>query len=98
MTTTKDSAAARDATHGAAPGYAPGHTLTVRVELARQLKRRRTLVMAALLAALLWIVIGVVQRTRAGLAFADALVAELPLAAVVFVIALVWARLRNPPR
>ncbi len=53
---------------------------------------------AALLAALLWIVIGVVQRTRAGLAFADALVAELPLAAVVFVIALVWARLRNPPR
>ncbi|AUN39922.1 ABC transporter permease [Tsukamurella tyrosinosolvens] len=52
MTTTKDSAAARDATHGAAPGYAPGHTLTVRVELARQLKRRRTLVMAALLAAL----------------------------------------------
>lgn len=52
MTTTKDSAAGRDATHGAAPGYAPGHTLTVRVELARQLKRRRTLVMAALLAAL----------------------------------------------
>ncbi len=51
MTTTKDSAE-RDSTHGAAPGYAPGHTLTVRVELARQLRRRRTLVMAALLAAL----------------------------------------------
>lgn len=37
---------------GAAPGYAPGRTLTVRVELARQLRRRRTLVMAGLLAAL----------------------------------------------
>lgn len=37
---------------GATPGYSPGHTLTVRVELARQLRRRRTLVMAALLAAL----------------------------------------------
>ncbi|BDH56601.1 ABC transporter permease [Tsukamurella sp. PLM1] len=37
---------------GAAPGYASGRTLTVRVELARQLRRRRTLVMAALLAAL----------------------------------------------
>ncbi|TWS18612.1 ABC transporter permease [Tsukamurella asaccharolytica] len=51
MTTTKDSTA-RDSAHGAAPGYTPGHTLTVRVELARQLRRRRTLVMAALLAAL----------------------------------------------
>lgn len=37
---------------GAAPGYAPRRTLTVRVELARQLRRRRTLVMAGLLAAL----------------------------------------------
>ncbi len=37
---------------GAVAGYAPGRTLTVRVELARQLRRRRTLVMAGLLAAL----------------------------------------------
>ncbi|GAB3135870.1 ABC transporter permease [Tsukamurella serpentis] len=37
---------------GAGPGYRPGHTLTVRVELTRQLRRRRTLVVAALLAAL----------------------------------------------
>lgn len=47
--TTQDSVTAHD---GATPGYSPSHTLTVRVELARQLRRRRTLVMAALLAAL----------------------------------------------
>ncbi|WP_019203742.1 ABC transporter permease [Tsukamurella sp. 1534] len=47
--TTRDSVTAHD---GAAPGYAPNRTLTVRVELARQLRRRRTLVMAGLLAAL----------------------------------------------
>ncbi|MDQ0991000.1 ABC transporter permease [Streptomyces sp. V3I7] len=35
-----------------APGYRPGHTLPLRVELARQLKRRRTLVMGAILTAL----------------------------------------------
>lgn len=53
MTATDASTAARtDGAHGAAPGYSPGRTLTVRVELARQLRRRRTLVMAALLAAL----------------------------------------------
>ncbi|MET9325659.1 ABC transporter permease subunit [Tsukamurella sp. NPDC003166] len=49
MTSTADSVTAGS---GAAPGYSPGRTLTVRVELARQLRRRRTLVMAALLAAL----------------------------------------------
>jgi ABC-2 type transport system permease protein len=32
-----------------APGYRPGHTLPLRVELARQLKRRRTLVMGAVM-------------------------------------------------
>lgn len=47
--TQTDSVTAHD---GAAPGYVPRHTLTVRVELARQFRRRRTLVMAALLAAL----------------------------------------------
>lgn len=36
----------------AAPGYRPGRTLPLRVEAMRQLKRRRTLVMAAVLGAL----------------------------------------------
>ncbi|CAM3825093.1 ABC transporter permease [Tsukamurella strandjordii] len=49
MTAQTDSVTEHD---GAAPGYAPGRTLTVRVELARQFRRRRTLVMAGLLAAL----------------------------------------------
>ncbi|ADG77984.1 ABC transporter integral membrane protein OS=Tsukamurella paurometabola (strain ATCC 8368 / DSM/ CCUG 35730 / CIP 100753 / JCM 10117 / KCTC 9821 / NBRC 16120 / NCIMB 702349 / NCTC 13040) OX=521096 GN=Tpau_1355 PE=4 SV=1 [Tsukamurella paurometabola] len=49
MTAQADSVTAHD---GAATGYSPGRTLTVRVELARQFRRRRTLVMAALLAAL----------------------------------------------
>lgn len=35
-----------------APGYRAGHTLPLRVEAVRQLKRRRTLVMAGVLAAL----------------------------------------------
>ncbi|GAA2478382.1 ABC transporter permease [Streptomyces gobitricini] len=35
-----------------APGYRAGHTLPLRVEAVRQLKRRRTLVMGAILAAL----------------------------------------------
>ncbi|BDD83416.1 ABC transporter permease [Tsukamurella pulmonis] len=52
MTTTTNPAPQPDSAHGAAPGYTPGRTLTVRVELARQLRRRRTLVMGALLAAL----------------------------------------------
>ncbi|GAA1090607.1 ABC transporter permease [Tsukamurella spumae] len=53
MTTTNDPATSRArADHGAAPAYSPARTLTVRVELARQVRRRRTLVMAGLLAAL----------------------------------------------
>ncbi|WP_328315198.1 ABC transporter permease [Streptomyces sp. NBC_00442] len=40
-----------------APGYRPGRTLPLRVEAARQLKRRRTLVMAAVLGALPFVLI-----------------------------------------
>ncbi|MFI2367039.1 ABC transporter permease [Streptomyces sp. NPDC018833] len=42
---------------GAAPGYRAGHTLPLRVEAVRQLKRRRTLVMGGILAALPFILI-----------------------------------------
>jgi ABC-2 type transport system permease protein len=42
---------------GAAAGYRPGRTLPLRVELARQLKRRRTLVMGAVLAVLPFVLI-----------------------------------------
>lgn len=49
----------------------------------------------ALLAAVLWMGIGTVQRLRAGWALPDALVAELPLTLLVFVVALVWAALRR---
>ncbi|GIH28429.1 ABC transporter permease [Acrocarpospora phusangensis] len=38
-------------------GYAPGHTLPLRVEIIRQFKRRRTLVMFGLLMALPWILV-----------------------------------------
>ena len=51
--------------------------------------------LAAALAALLWMAIGTVQRTGAGVALPAALAAELPLTAVVFVVALVltaWRR------
>ncbi|MEU8761992.1 ABC transporter permease [Streptomyces sp. NPDC048659] len=41
----------------AAPGYAPGRTLPFRVEALRQLKRRRTLVMGLILAALPFVLI-----------------------------------------
>ncbi|MFJ6723456.1 ABC transporter permease [Streptomyces sp. NPDC091281] len=44
--------AAPDRSAETADGYRPGHTLPLRVELVRQLKRRRTLVMGAVLAAL----------------------------------------------
>ncbi|MFJ6984092.1 MULTISPECIES: ABC transporter permease [unclassified Streptomyces] len=44
--------AAPDRAAETADGYRPGHTLPLRVELVRQLKRRRTLVMGAVLAAL----------------------------------------------
>ncbi|MEU7000636.1 ABC transporter permease subunit [Nonomuraea sp. NPDC046570] len=40
-----------------APGYAPGRTLTLRVEIVRQFKRRRTIVMFGLLLALPWILV-----------------------------------------
>ncbi|GAA5514441.1 hypothetical protein Dcar01_03196 [Deinococcus carri] len=51
--------------------------------------------LAAVLAALLWLGIGTVQRVRAGADLGTAIVAELPLTLVVFVIALVWANLRR---
>ncbi|MGI5273031.1 ABC transporter permease [Nonomuraea sp. CA-218870] len=41
----------------AAPGYAPRRTLPLRVEMVRQFKRRRTLVMFGLLLALPWILV-----------------------------------------
>ncbi|GAA3536515.1 ABC transporter permease [Nonomuraea rosea] len=41
----------------AAPGYAPRHTLPLRVEIVRQFKRRRTMVMFGLLLALPWILV-----------------------------------------
>ncbi len=41
----------------AAPGYAPSRTLPLRVEIVRQFKRRRTLVMFGLLLALPWILV-----------------------------------------
>jgi ABC-2 type transport system permease protein len=41
----------------AAPGYRPGRTLRLRVEARRQLRRRRTMIVAALLAALPFILI-----------------------------------------
>ncbi|WP_055481320.1 ABC transporter permease subunit [Sphaerimonospora mesophila] len=42
---------------GQAHGYAPGRTLPLRVEILRQFKRRRTLVMFGLLLALPWILV-----------------------------------------
>ncbi|NBE92983.1 ABC transporter permease [Nonomuraea sp. KC401] len=41
----------------AAPGYAPRRTLPLRVEIVRQFKRRRTIVMFGLLLALPWILV-----------------------------------------
>ncbi|MGY1842424.1 ABC transporter permease [Modestobacter sp. SYSU DS0875] len=46
---------------GAAPGYRPGRTLQLGVELRRQFKRRRTLGVVALMAALPLILIGALQ-------------------------------------
>lgn len=54
----------------------------------------RTL-LVALAAALLWMGIGLWQRTQAGAALPDALLAELPLTAAIFAVALVWQRLRR---
>lgn len=52
--------------------------------------------LTASLAALLWLGIGLLQRTRAGAGLASALVAELPLTLLVFVLAGVLATLRRP--
>lgn len=49
----------------------------------------------ALLAGLLWLGIGLFQKTGRGLPFADALVSELPVTALVFVVALLVAAQRN---
>ncbi|SMB88531.1 hypothetical protein [Deinococcus hopiensis] len=54
-----------------------------------------TTLLTAALAAFLWLGIGTVQRTQGGAPLPAALVAELPLTAVVFVVALVltvWRR------
>ncbi|GAA5533654.1 hypothetical protein [Deinococcus aluminii] len=51
--------------------------------------------LTAALAALLWLGIGTVQRTRAGADLGGALVAELPLTLLVFVLAVVLAALRR---
>ncbi|MDQ1010695.1 ABC-2 type transport system permease protein [Streptomyces sp. V4I23] len=52
------SAPVQDATPvGSAPGYRAGRTLPLRVEAVRQLRRRRTLVMAGILAALPFVLI-----------------------------------------
>src|SRR4249920_2906565 len=42
----------------AAPGYNPHHTLPLRVEAIRQLRRRRTMVAFLVLAVLPWILVG----------------------------------------
>src|SRR5262249_58171639 len=42
----------------AAPGYDPRHTLPLRVETIRQLRRRRTMVAFGILAVLPWILVG----------------------------------------
>ncbi|MBZ9751216.1 hypothetical protein K7W42_10105 [Deinococcus sp. HMF7604] len=52
-------------------------------------------VLTALAAALLWLGIGLWQRTHAGVQVEAALVAELPLTLAVFVLALMWVRLRR---
>lgn len=49
----------------------------------------------ALVTALLWLGIGLVQRTGRGAALGDALVAELPTTGIVFVFALVLFTLRR---
>ncbi|ETK32299.1 ABC transporter permease [Microbispora sp. ATCC PTA-5024] len=46
-----------DTVTASAPGYAPGRTLPLRVEFVRQFRRRRTIVMFALLLALPWVLV-----------------------------------------
>lgn len=53
------------------------------------------ILLTATLAALLWLGIGLIQRTRAGADLSGALVAELPLTLLVFVLAGVLATLRR---
>ncbi|WP_433500443.1 ABC transporter permease [Sphaerimonospora sp. CA-214678] len=55
MSTVSQESPSRDL--GQARGYAPGRTLPLRVEILRQFKRRRTLVMFGLLLALPWILV-----------------------------------------
>ena len=48
----------KEASVASAPGYTPRHTLPLRVEAIRQLRRRRTMVAALILLALPWILVG----------------------------------------
>lgn len=57
MTTASTATPATGSATATAPGYAPGRTLPLRVEALRQLKRRRTLVMGLILAALPFVLI-----------------------------------------
>lgn len=57
MTTASTATPATGSASATAPGYAPGRTLPLRVEALRQLKRRRTLVMGLILAALPFVLI-----------------------------------------
>lgn len=52
--------------HGGAPGYAAGRTLPLRVEIVRQLRRRRTAVMFGLLLLLPWILVVAFELGPAG--------------------------------
>jgi ABC-2 type transport system permease protein len=51
---------------GGAAGYSPGRTLPLRVEIVRQLRRRRTMVMFALLLLLPWILVIAFELGPAG--------------------------------
>lgn len=55
-------------------------------------------VVLALLAGLLWMGIGLMQKMGRGMAFGDAVVSELPLTALITLVALVIATQRNQPR
>ncbi|WP_369407194.1 ABC transporter permease [Microtetraspora malaysiensis] len=57
MTSPGGSPASSTRPSGAAPGYAPGRTLSLRVEFVRQFRRRRTMAMFGLLLALPWILV-----------------------------------------
>ncbi|MET8830149.1 ABC transporter permease [Streptomyces sp. NPDC004610] len=57
VTETRPTKTAAPSSAEAAPGYRPGRTLPIRVELIRQLKRRRTLVMGGILALLPFVLV-----------------------------------------